>query len=157
MNLDDDILLLAIAVWAISRLASKTPEALAAANRSLQQGGAKIYEQLHPSERAHEDKLPGHQLSRVQLLELMTRTGFPDPNMATAIALAESGGVPNAIGDGGISIGIFQINTRAWPMHSKANLADPEYNAKAAYAISKGGTNWKPWSVFKSGRYRKFL
>ncbi|WP_121192616.1 transglycosylase SLT domain-containing protein [Motilibacter peucedani] len=32
-------------------------------------------------------------------------------------------------------------------------LFDPDFNARSAYAISKGGTNWKPWSTYTSGAY----
>jgi hypothetical protein len=32
-------------------------------------------------------------------------------------------------------------------------LRDIEYQAAAAYAISKDGTDFTPWSVFRSGSY----
>lgn len=160
MNDLETLALIAIAAWALDKL-SKTPEALAAANRGLQQGGAKVYDYLHPAEQDHKEDLPGHQWTRERLLQLMMETGFPDPNMATAIALAESGGVPGAKGDmrnGEFwSYGLFQINIKAHPIYGAKEMLDPVKNAAAAYHISKGGKNWKPWSVFKSGRYKNYL
>jgi len=49
-----------------------------------------------------------------------------------AIALAESGGNPNAIGDNGNSIGIFQNNMAGGrgTGHTKEDLLDPEYNIR---------------------------
>jgi hypothetical protein len=51
-----------------------------------------------------------------------------------AIALAESGGNPNAIGDNGNSIGLFQNNMYAGRGfgHTKEQLLDPEYNTRLA-------------------------
>ncbi len=51
-----------------------------------------------------------------------------------AIALAESGGNPAAVGDNGASIGLFQNNTVAGRGvgHTKQALLDPEYNTRLA-------------------------
>lgn len=38
-----------------------------------------------------------------------------------------------------------------------AKLGDPVYNAKAAYAISNGGTDFSKWSTFVHRTYEKFL
>ena len=83
----------------------------------------------------------------------------------TAIALAESGGDPaahNPVGED--SRGLWQINLDA---HSArwggADLNDPEVNARAAYEISRGGTDMRPWTVTHdvnkgSGKdYRSYL
>lgn len=123
---------------------------------ALKKAGSKAYDTLHDDE-AHKQDLPGKQLTRAQLTELAERAGFPDPRIAVAIALAESGGVPNALGDSGVSVGLWQINTRAHPKYSRAHLAIPFNNALAAYEISKGGTDWSPWSVYKSGSYLRYL
>lgn len=123
----------------------------------LQQKGAQLFEATHPRERNHADDLPGHQLTRSAVEAIAARAGFPDPHLAGAIAFAESGGVPNAQGDGGVSIGLWQINTRAWPAYSIVDMADPTKNAKAAFQISKKGTDWSHWSAFKSGAYRRYL
>jgi len=51
-----------------------------------------------------------------------------------AIALAESSGNPNAVGDQGVSIGLYQNNmaTGRGVGHTKENLMNPEYNAELA-------------------------
>ena len=106
-----------------------------------------------------------------ELISVSLSTGLsPDQAViATAIALAESGGDSDAINRGdaapptwGPSIGLWQI--RSMPAQSGTGesrdaeqLRDVAFNAKSMYAISNGGTNWTPWSVYKSGAYRKFL
>lgn len=122
----------------------------------LKQAGSRAYDTLHDDEQ-HKQDLPGKQWTKAQLVDLATRAGFPDPRMAAAIAMAESGGVPNALGDGGVSVGLWQINTRAHPVYNRTQMSNPELNAEAAFRISKGGTNWKPWSVFTSGRYLRYM
>lgn len=89
--------------------------------------------------------------------------------VATAIAWAESGLNPDAVGDEslvdetwGPSIGLWQIRS----LHAqegtsgerdRLRLKEPAFNAKSMATISAGGTNWTPWSVFKNGRYRQHL
>ena len=66
--------------------------------------------------------------------------------IAAAVALAESGGKPDAINtnrNGSVDRGLWQINS----VHGKQSTVDPVNNAKAAVAISKGGTDWRPWAV----------
>jgi hypothetical protein len=139
------------------------------ANAALQQGGARVYETLHPSERAHANDLPGHQMTRQALADLVKRAGFRDIPTAVAIILAESGGVPNARvrNSREDSVGLFQINLRAHPQYSAEQMADPEQNALAAQILSKWGTDWAPWSSWwkdpdhhigpGQGRYTQFL
>jgi Lysozyme like domain len=98
--------------------------------------------------------------SLAQLQALAASVGFPDPNLAAAVAMAESGGNSDAHGDlqygGDGSIGLWQIFTVAHPQYSSAQLYDPTFNAKAAYATSSGGTNWKPWTTFRNGAYKRW-
>jgi hypothetical protein len=64
----------------------------------------------------------------------------------------------------GPSVGLFQIRALHYPeQYPVANgdrlrvaekLRDALYNAKAAYVISKQGTDWSKWSVFTSGKYK---
>ena len=92
------------------------------------------------------------------LLALAQQVGFPDPNLAAAIAMVESGGNPSALNDNPPrehSVGLWQINTLAWPQFNSALLTDPVYNAKAALAIYKQ-VGWKPWTSYTSGRYLKY-
>ena len=35
-------------------------------------------------------------------------------------------------------------------------LRDPVYASKAAFVISKNGTDFTPWSAFKSGNYLQY-
>jgi hypothetical protein len=100
-----------------------------------------------------------------QLQALASSVGFPDANLAAAVAMAESKGNPSATaivtdpapGDGPErSFGLWQINTLAHPSYNESLLLDPTYNAQAAFAISSGGQNWKPWSTFTKGYYRQY-
>ena len=72
--------------------------------------------------------------------------------------MVESGGNPNALNDNPPrehSVGLWQINTLAWPQFNPALLTDPVYNAKAALAIYNQA-GWKPWASYTSGRYLKY-
>jgi hypothetical protein len=123
---------------------------------ALERSGARLYDALH-DDADHARDLPGKQLTRRAVLEIATRAGFPDPKLAAAIALAESGGVPNALvrSSREISVGLWQINTMVHPYTVDA-MRDPRQNAAAAYAISRGGTDWRPWSTYTAGTYRVF-
>jgi len=96
-------------------------------------------------------------LSLVSLRELAARHGFPDPDLAAAVAMAESGGYASAVGDFGTSFGLWQIHTPAHPQFRFTDLFDVDNNARAALAISNKGTNWKPWSTFNDGKHLKYL
>lgn len=77
-------------------------------------------------------------------------------NIAAAVALAESGGNPNAKNlnsNGTIDRGLWQINS----IHGARSTFDPGKNADGAVAISSGGRNWRPWVTYNTGAYRKFL
>lgn len=73
-------------------------------------------------------------------------------SMAAAIALAESGGNPNNSNNnsnGTTDRGLWQINS----IHGSQSTFDPLANAKSAVAISKNGTNWRPWcTAWSDGR-----
>jgi hypothetical protein len=115
-------------------------------------------------------------MNLAQLRALAVSTGFPNPDLAAAVAMAESRGNPSATAivtqeqatawntanptepahGPERSFGLWQINTLAHPTYSESSLLDPTYNALAAYTISNGGTNWRPWSTYTSGAYRKW-
>lgn len=98
--------------------------------------------------------------------------GF-DPAAATvmtAIAGAESGYDNANLGDIGLqdntwgpSYGLFQIRTLKAETGSGTNrdinrlAASDLEQARAAYAISGGGTNFSPWTVYNTGAYQQFL
>lgn len=124
----------------------------------LEQGGVKLYEALH-DDAGHKNDLPGKQLTRETVLKLAKATKFANPKLAAAIALAESGGVTNAIARTSreYSVGLWQINTKVHNQYTPADMADPIKNANAAFSISRGGTDWRPWSAYNNGRYRQYL
>lgn len=71
-----------------------------------------------------------------------------DAVTAASIAMAESGGNPNAISPTS-DYGLWQINT------SNGSLAtlNPYSNARSAITLSRNGTNWYPWTTYTSGAY----
>ncbi len=154
MKRDEETLLVLLGVaWLASKYSFD-------AVKPLERAGATLYEVINPSERDHADDLPGKRLSKPELVELARSVGFPDPNLAAAVALAESRGYPGTIRNeakGGQSVGLWQIYLVQHPMYSKAQMRNPIANAQAAYAISARGTNWRPWSTYKHGTYRRFL
>lgn len=92
----------------------------------------------------------GGQYDKTDLKALWKRNGgnSASANIAAAIALAESGGNPNAQNSIGAT-GLWQILRSAHPDWDRGgNLKDPNWNAKAAVAISSNGRNWNPWTVF---------
>lgn len=80
--------------------------------------------------------------------------------IAVAVALAESGGVSDAKGgpneDGSYDWGPWQINDKAHNVSQevKTNVGA---NWAQAYQISDRGTNWTPWTTYKSGAYLAFM
>jgi hypothetical protein len=80
------------------------------------------------------------------------KAGFSDVQAATftAIALAESSGNPDAHnGRGEDSRGLWQINVAADRSRETrwGDLDDPVNNARAAFAISGGGRDIRPWTT----------
>jgi hypothetical protein len=116
------------------------------------------------------------QYTREEIIDILRRAGIPEKDVPVmvAIALAESMGDPEAIGDENLvdskwdeSIGLFQIRSlknpndprfnKADKLRIKDRLFDPVYNAKVAYEISKKGKTWKDWTTFTEGTYKKFM
>jgi len=88
--------------------------------------------------------------------------------VAAAIALAESGGRPDAHNPKppDDSYGLWQINMlgslgparrRQYGLSSNDQLFDPLTNAKAAVAISGGGSSFGAWSTYTNGAYKSHL
>lgn len=70
---------------------------------------------------------------------------------AIAIALAESSGNVSAMNTKGEhSVGLWQINMDAHGTRfgSERDLKDGYTNARAAWSLSNGGTNWQPWTTY---------
>lgn len=69
---------------------------------------------------------------------------------ALAITKAESKGdthARNVNSDGSVDRGWFQINSRWHPEVTDAVAYNARGSALAAFAISKGGTDWSPWAT----------
>lgn len=97
--------------------------------------------------------------------------GLTDPeklSIAVAIALAESGGNPQAHNSRppDNSYGLWQINMlgalaaprrKSFGITSNEQLYDPAINARAMMNISSNGSNFRPWTTFTSGAYIKHI
>jgi len=95
------------------------------------------------------------------LIATLQQAGFKGPGLASAwaIAMRESGGNPQAFNGntstGDRSWGLFQINTlgplqarvRQLGLKSEHDLLDPLTNARAAFVMSKGGTDFGAWAI----------
>ena len=110
-------------------------------------------------------------MNLVDVMSAAYDAGVHDPvNLARAgaIAMAESSGNPrahNAVPPDD-SYGLWQINmygdlgpTRRQQYGLSGNdaLYDPKTNARVMFAISGGGTNWRPWSTYNGVRYAIYL
>lgn len=108
-------------------------------------------------------------VTMVQALTYATQAGLScSPNLITAgaVAMAESSLIPNNVGNnpptsgcpnGSSDYGLWQVDTCYHKNYSVSCLKDGACNAKAMVEISANGTNWKPWSAYNSGRYKKYV
>ncbi|WP_426561271.1 transglycosylase SLT domain-containing protein [Angustibacter sp. McL0619] len=107
------------------------------------------------------------QLSVSEIYQYARAAGFsPDQAVTwTAIAMAESGGNPDAhAGHGENSYGLWQVNVRSTVRHNSfGDLTDPAVNARAAFQISHHGTDMRPWTTTHASHkgmhsdYRQYL
>lgn len=110
-------------------------------------------------------------LSAGQIARYAYNAGFRGQALvlAVAIALGESSGKVNALGDKtlanskwGYSIGLWQIRSLknqygSGQARDSTRLRDPAFNARAAFQISGGGSNFRPWTVFTKGIYKRYM
>lgn len=111
-------------------------------------------------------------LTASQIYTLLLRGGFSrdDAVTMTAIAQAESARDPMAVGDVGLqngtwgpSVGLFQIRTLKAETGTGSDrdieklTGNPQAQVEAALNISGQGRNFRPWSTYTSGSYKKFL
>ena len=79
---------------------------------------------------------------------------------AIAVAWAESSGNETVVNSLGCT-GLFQIYVRvhlpAHPTWTTAAMKIPYNNCKAAYELSSGGSNWKPWEAYTNGAYKRYI
>jgi hypothetical protein len=113
----------------------------------------------------------GGSISAGDAAKYLAAAGFRGDALVTAVAVAmgESGLQTDAVGDTslvgggwGPSIGLMQIRSRtagdeANGWRDGSRLADPVFNAQAAFALSNGGTNFSPWTVYNEGIYTKHV
>lgn len=110
-------------------------------------------------------------LSPAQIYALARNAGLDlSPALiATAVALAESGGRTDAMGDLGLqnatwgpSVGLWQIRSLksqsgTGQPRDATKLTDPVFNAKSMASISGTGSNFGPWSTFNNGSYKNHI
>lgn len=110
-------------------------------------------------------------MDAVDVYRLARAAGMPHERavIATAISKAESGWNPSAVGDTtltdatwGPSIGLWQIRSvkadkGTGRIRDASRLKDPAFNAASMAAVSSGGSNWQPWSVYTNGSYRQYV
>jgi hypothetical protein len=115
-------------------------------------------------------ELSAEQITQYATQALPQQVGTGNIAIAVAIALAESGGDTQAHNanplTGDDSYGVWQINMyrglgpdrrRQYNLPNNEALYDPATNARVMAGISKGGTDWTPWSTFKRGEHLKYL
>lgn len=103
--------------------------------------------------------------------QLVLRAGWSPNQVSTAIAIAwaESGGRPGAVGDEhlvdatwGPSYGLYQVRSikaekGKGSTRDGDRLRDPLFNVTSARKIYLDRGNWRPWSAYTNGSYRKYL
>src|SRR5437870_12143486 len=67
---------------------------------------------------------PLQSFSLEELVALARSVGFPDPELAAAVAMAESSGQSWVSGDNGASLGLWQIHTTTHPEFERSKLTD---------------------------------
>jgi hypothetical protein len=169
---DEETLLLLFAGYVFLTMYDPVGRAVDKGVTALEKGGALLFDLSH-GDAKHVKDLPRPDATNAarfaMLKKLATATGFPDPVLAAAIAMAESRGNATklTVSKGGTgapgyrgaerSVGLWQINMLAHPQYSEAWLKVPANNAKAALAVSHGGKDWRPWSAYTNGRYKEFV
>ena len=102
-------------------------------------------------------------LSRSQVAAYAFASGFRGDalQIIVAIARAESGWDTSKTSplnsDGSVDRGLVQINSRAHSEVPDSQCYNPQGAMAAAYRISKGGTDFTPWTMFKNGEYKQYL
>jgi hypothetical protein len=139
-------------------------------------GLGKVPNHTHHAKRQHVAAPPpapapsDGRLSPASIYAYARRAGFTpsEARVATAIALAESGGRPGAHNPvpPDDSYCLMQVNMlgalgperRArFNLRSNSDLYDPAVCMRAAYSISGGGSSWQPWTTYTRGSYRQYL
>jgi len=92
---------------------------------------------------------PGAALTREQLDEVLRRAGWPEEELenARAVAWCESRWRPHAVGDGGDSLGLFQLwgGWFRWAGVPIESWGDPVVNAAVALRVWQQH-GWEEWA-----------
>lgn len=110
-------------------------------------------------------------LTPEQVAAYAYQAGFRGDNLTTAVAVAypESGLNPQSLNNnpstGDYSAGLWQINYFGDLYNERSQkygtpeqlLADPARQAAAAFDVSGQGSNFSPWSTYKSGAYLQYV
>jgi hypothetical protein len=98
--------------------------------------------------------------SASEIAQYAVNAGFSGKSLAesVAVAMAESSGDDQVAGDGGWSIGLWQIYRKAHPQYSEAYLRNPQNNAVAAHEVwASAGGSFSPWTTYKNGIYLLYM
>lgn len=127
--------------------------------------GAAVDDALHPGETMPMEQVVadaararvaahGGQLTRAELDAVLEMAGWPGEARAEAAAVAwcESRWSPGAVGDGGSSLGLFQLWSGwfGWAGEDAGRWADPVVNARSALAVWRA-YGWAPWACRPPG------
>lgn len=84
---------------------------------------------------------------------------YSPAEIIAAIAMGESGGDNQATANTSreYSVGVYQINLKAHTDITEADARDLNASSVYAYRLSQGGTNFTPWTIYKTGVYLNFL
>ena len=104
-----------------------------------------------------------HRLNAIDIARHARAAGFPDSQVAVAVAvaLAESAGYPTATNhntNGSIDFGLWQINTVHGALLTTGAWCVPADNAAMAHTVwTRAGGSWTPWATYNSGSYLTHL
>lgn len=108
--------------------------------------------------------LSAEQIAMADLIVDYANAAGIDAPFMLALAVTESSLNPRAVGDDGLSVGLFQLNTK-FIQASDAELKDPNFNADAAmnkmallmrsFPGNSYGDYAEAWSLGGAGRFRK--
>lgn len=101
-----------------------------------------------------------NKLATSDIATVAQNAGFTDVVTAVSIALAESSGDPQAVGDNGTSYGLWQIHFTVHPEvlqgADPSTLFDPQNNANAAFKVYQE-QGWSAWTTYKTGAYQEYI
>jgi hypothetical protein len=107
------------------------------------------------------------QLSRSELIEVLTSVGFYGHGLEMALAIIQLESTNKIYAHnqnsetGDNSYGLFQINMigsmgparlEKYGLESNEDLFNPEVNARVAYEISGGGKSWGAWTTYEKAK-----